>query len=257
MAELKGDTPQLVREQFAAVARNYAVSKVHAQGEDLPVILQLALLSGQERVLDAGCGPGPVTLKLAPHTKTVTSVDFTPSMLGVAKESVAAQNLLNVEFQLSSLEDFAAPAASFDRIVTRYSAHHWPDPLKVLHRFRKTISPGGFLLLCDVMASEIPVLDTFLQAVEILRDPSHVRDHTAQQWQAMCRSAGFKSEIVYRWPLRLEFGSWVERMATPIERIKALHQLFEGAGADVKTEFDVAADYSFTVPCAILRADPV
>ena len=256
MAELKANTPQLVREQFAAVARNYAVSKVHAQGEDLPVILQLAQLSGQERVLDAGCGPGPVTLKLAPHAKTVTSVDFTPSMLGVARESAAAQNLSNVEFQLSNLEDFAAPAASFDRIVTRYSAHHWPDPLKVLQRFRKTICPDGFLLLCDVMASEIPVLDTFLQAVEILRDPSHVRDHTAPQWQAMCRSAGFKSEIVYRWPLRLEFGLWVERMATPVARIRTLHQLFEGAGADVKTAFDVAADYSFTVPCGILRADP-
>ena len=256
MAELKANTPQLVREQFAAVARNYAVSKVHAQGEDLPVILQLAQLSGQERVLDAGCGPGPVTLKLAPHAKTVTSVDFTPSMLGVARESAAAQNLSNVEFQLSNLEDFEAPAASFDRIVTRYSAHHWPDPLKVLHRFRKAISPDGFLLLCDVMASEIPVLDTFLQAVEILRDPSHVRDHTAPQWQAMCRSAGFKSEIVYRWPLRLEFGPWVQRMATPLERISALIHLFDGAGADVKAAFDVAADYSFTVSCGILRADP-
>ncbi len=256
MAEPKGNTPQLVREQFAVVARNYAVSKVHAQGEDLPVILQLAQLSGQEALLDAGCGPGPVTLKLAPQARTVTSVDFAPSMLEVAKESVAAQNLSNVEFQLSSLEDFEAPTASYDRIVTRYSAHHWPDPLKVLHRFRKTIKPAGFLLLCDVMASEIPVLDTFLQAVEILRDPSHVRDHTASQWQAMCRSAGFKSEILHSWPLRLEFGPWVERMATSFERIQALHQLFEGAGADVKTAFEVAADYSFTVPCGILRADP-
>ena len=36
MAEPKGNTPQLVREQFAVAARNYAVSKVHAQGEDLP-----------------------------------------------------------------------------------------------------------------------------------------------------------------------------------------------------------------------------
>ena len=96
MADIKGTTPQLVREQFAAVARNYAVSKVHAHGEDLPVLLQLAQLSGRETVLDAGCGPGPVTLQLAPHAGSVTSVDFTPSMLEVAKESAAAQNLTNV-----------------------------------------------------------------------------------------------------------------------------------------------------------------
>ena len=257
MADPDDSTLQLVREQFAAVARNYAVSKVHAQGEDLSVLLKLARLSGRETVLDAGCGPGPVTLQLAPHAGSVTAVDFTPSMLEVAQEAAAAQNLSNVEFQLGSLEDLDVPEAVFDRIVTRYSAHHWPNPHKVLRRFRRAIKPDGYLLLSDVMASEVPVLDTFLQAAEILRDPSHVRDHTALQWQEMCRSAGFRSQMVHRWPLRLEFRSWVERMATTSERIKALHQLFEGAGADVKTAFAIAADGSFTVPCGILRADPI
>ena len=257
MADPKGSTPQLVRAQFASVARNYAVSKVHAQGEDLPVLLKLALLSGRETVLDAGCGPGPVTLLLAPHAGYVTAVDFTPSMLEVAKETAAAQHLSNVEFQLGALEDFKAPEAAFDRIVTRFSAHHWPDPMKVLRRFREAVKPNGYLLLSDVMASEVPVLDTFLQAVEILRDPSHVRDHTLLQWQKMCQSAGFRAHAVHRWSLRLEFGPWVERMATTPERISALHQLFEDAGADVKAAFDVAADHSFTVPCRILHADPV
>ncbi len=257
MADRKGSTPQLVRAQFAAVAHNYAVSQVHAHGEDLPALLQLALLSGQETVLDAGCGPGPVTFLLAPHAGSVTSVDFAPTMLEVAKETAAARNLFNVEFQLSGLEDFKAPAAAFDRIVTRYSAHHWPDPVKVLCRFREAIKPNGYLLLSDVMAPEAPVLDTFLQAVEMLRDPSHVRDHTSEQWQRMCWSAGFKSHVVHRWSLRLEFGPWVDRMATTPERINALHQLFEGAGADVRAAFDIAADHSFTVPCRTLRADPV
>jgi len=257
MADCTGSTPQRVREQFAAVARNYAVSKVHAQGEDLPVLLQLALLSGREAVLDAGCGPGPVTLLLAPHAESVTSVDFTPSMLAVAQETVTARNLSNVEFQLNDLKDLAAPEAAFDRIVTRYSAHHWPEPMQVLRRFREVVKPDGYLLLSDVMASEVPVLDTFLQAIELLRDPAHVRDHTSPQWQEMCRAAGFGAQVVHRWSLRLEFGPWVARMATPPARINALHQLFDSAGADVRTAFDVAADYSFTVPCCILRADPV
>ncbi len=257
MADLQDTTGQLVREQFAAVARNYAVSKVHSQGEDLPMLLKLAQLSGQETVLDAGCGPGPVTLQLAPYAGSVTAVDFTPSMLEVAQEAAAARNLFNVEFQLGNLEDLDPPKTVFDRIVTRYSAHHWPNPHKVLRSFRRALKPDGYLLLSDVMASEAPVLDTFLQAAEILRDPSHVRDHTAPQWQEMCRSAGFRSQMVHHWSLRLEFGPWVKRMATAPARIDALHQLFEGAGTDVKTAFDVAADHSFTVPCCILRADPI
>ncbi len=246
-----------MRAQFAAVARNYAVSQVHAHGKDLPVLLQLALLSGRETVLDAGCGPGPVTLLLAPHARSVTAVDFTLSMLEVAQEATAARNLSNVEFQLSGLEDFAATESTFDRIITRYSGHHRLDPVKVLRRFRKVIKPPRHLLIADVMPSEAPVLDTFLQAAEILRDPSHVRDHPARQWQRMCQSTGFRAHTVHRWQLRLEFGPWVERMATPPARIQALHQLFAGAGTAVKTAFDIAADYSFTVPCRILRAEPV
>ena len=257
MSEHRDSTPRLIQSQFGAVARNYATSKVHAQGEDLPVLLELARLTGREDVLDAGCGPGPVTLLLAPHAETVTAIDFTSAMLDIARETAAARKLTNVSFQLNGLEDFHAADATFDRIVTRYSAHHWPDPQKVLRRFREVIRPDGYLLLSDVMASEVPVLDTFLQAAEILRDPSHVRDHSASQWQEMCQAAGFASRIVHSWPLRLQFQTWVDRMATTPARIEALHQLFDGAGVDVRAAFEVAADFSFTVPCGILRADPV
>ena len=257
MSNPNDSTPQLIQSQFGAVARNYATSKVHAQGEDLPVLLDLARLTGQEYVLDAGCGPGPVTLLMAPQARAVTAIDFTSAMLDIARESAAARQLDNVSFQLNGLEDFHAPDAAFDRVVTRFSAHHWPDPLKVLSRFREVVGPDGYLLHSDVMASEVPVLDTFLQAAEILRDPSHVRDHTSRQWQEMCRAAGFEPRMVHSWPLRLEFGPWVKRMATTPARIAALHQLFNGAGADVRAAFDVGADCSFTVPCGILRADPV
>lgn len=254
---LRDSTPHLIQSQFGAVARNYATSKVHAQGEDLPVLLELARLTGREDVLDAGCGPGPVTLLLAPHAATVTAIDFTSAMLDIARESVVARELTNVSFQLNGLEDFQAPEAAYDRIVTRYSAHHWPDPGKVLRRFREVIRPDGYLLLSDVMAWEVPLLDTFLQAAEILRDPSHVRDHSETQWQEMCRAEGFAPRMVHAWSLRLEFQTWVERMATSPGRIEALRQLFGGAGTDVRDAFEVAADCSFTVPCGILRADPV
>lgn len=257
MADSTTSTPRLIQEQFGAVARNYAVSKVHAHGEDLPVLRDLARLTGREAVLDAGCGPGPVTQLLAPLAARVTAVDFTEAMLSVAREAAAARQLSNVDFQLGGLEDFESPAAAFDRVVTRYSAHHWPDPLQVLRRFREVIRPDGFVLLSDVMASPLPVLDTFLQAAEMLRDPSHVRDHSMSQWLDMCRQAGFAGKIVHRWPLRLEFEPWVQRMATSPERIRALHLLFDGAGADVRAAFAVSEDYSFTVPCGILQAQPI
>ena len=66
MSELRDSTPRLIQSQFGAVARNYAASKVHAQGEDLPVLLDLARLTGREDVLDAGCGTGTCNTPFGP-----------------------------------------------------------------------------------------------------------------------------------------------------------------------------------------------
>ena len=45
--------------------------------------------------------------------------------------------------------------------------------------------------MIDSAGSETPLLDTHLQAVEILRDPSHIRNYSVQEWLALFREAGF------------------------------------------------------------------
>ena len=250
------DTQRRVHAQFSSVAAHYAQSQVHAQGQDLPAILRLAQLTGQESVLDAGCGPGPVAMTLAPAARTVTAVDFSAAMLDVAQAAAHRRGLRNIQFRRRALEDLAGGGERFDRIVTRYSAHHWPQPERVLRTFRSLIAPDGLVLLCDVMASETPVLDTFLNAIEILRDPSHVRDHAPSQWMRMLTEAGFVPAIAHEWALRLEFEPWIARMETAPARVQALKLLFDGAGADVRAAFKVEADYTFTVPGVVVSARP-
>lgn len=250
-------TSHLVHERFSSVADHYAHSKVHAQGDDLPALLRTAGLTGRETVLDAGCGPGPVTLKLAPDADQVTAVDFSQAMLDVARREVRARDLENVRFERSDIETMPFASASFDRVVSRYSAHHWPRPVAVLREFRRLVKSDGWIVLCDTMAPPEPVLDTFMNALEVLRDPSHVRDHSIAQWMSMFAEADLKPEVAFTWDLRLEFTPWVTRMETPAERITAIQSLFDGAGADVRRAFRQEADYTFTVPGVILRGTPV
>ena len=251
-----GTTRHMVHDQFSAVAANYARSKVHAQGKDLTALARIAQLTGQESVLDAGCGPGPVAMKLAPEAGSVTAVDFSETMLQVARTEAAARGLTQIRFQRSDLEAVPFPDASFDRVVSRYSAHHWLTPHAVLQEFRRLVNVSGHLVLCDVMAPEEPVLDTFLNALELLRDPSHVRDHSTSQWQGMLETAGFEPRVAFTWDLRLEFGPWVQRIATSTARIAALKRLWDDAGADVRAAFQLEEDYTFTVPGAILAGRP-
>ena len=69
------------------------------------------------------------------------------------------------------------------------------------------------MLMIDTAGGDTPLMDTHLQAVEILRDPSHIRDYTAQQWLTLLREAGFTSvSFEKQWPLPIEFSSWISRM---------------------------------------------
>ena len=103
------------------------------------------------------------------------------------------------------------PARGFDLVVTRYSAHHWLRPQRALAEFRRLLKDDGVFVISDIMAREDYAQDTFLQTIELLRDPSHVRDYRISEWRSMLSAAGFSSELLLRFDLRLGFETWVKR----------------------------------------------
>ena len=139
-------------------------------------------------------------------------------------------------------------------MVSRYSAHHWPHPEAALAEFRRLLRQDGAFLLADIVSYPDFTLDTTLQALELLRDPSHVRDHTEAGWLALLTAAGFAAEVVYRWPVRLDFATWVERMATPPATVAVIRWLLDGAPTEVRTALAVEPDHSFTIQGALFRA---
>ncbi|NJN82055.1 MAG: class I SAM-dependent methyltransferase [Caldilineaceae bacterium] len=254
----KSDIKDSVRHQFGQVAANYRTSQVHAQGADLEKMVLTAQLTGDERVLDAGCGAGHTALAFAPHVREVIAVDFTEAMLEQGRGLAEARGLTNVEFRLGDVEQLPFEDASFDVVVSRYSAHHWPNPQNALREFKRVLRSGenirGQLLLADIVSFDDFTLDTFFQTVELLRDPSHVRDHTATQWLNMFNIVGLQAEVAYRWDVWLDFASWVERMATPPLAVEMIQALFDGAPDSVRQVFRVEPDYSFTIPGALIRS---
>lgn len=243
-----------VARQFSQVAENYRTSAVHALGEDLAQMVAAAQLTGREQVLDAGSGAGHTALAFAPHVAQVTSVDLATAMLAQGERLAAERGIGNVLFRQGDVEALPFADGAFDLVVSRYSAHHWPQPARAVAEFRRLLRPGGQLLLADIVSLEDFTYDTHLQALELLRDPSHVRDHTAAAWQGMLAAAGFQAEVIFTWALRLDFGSWVQRMATPPDAVAMLRRLLDGAPAEVRAALAVEADHSFTIPGALLSA---
>lgn len=258
MTTSKQDIKQHVQSQFGNVAANYRTSTVHATGEDLRLLVEHARMTADAIVLDAGCGAGHTAMAFAPHVQQVTAYDFTPSMLEQVQELAKERGISNVITQEGDVESLPFEDDTFDIVATRYSAHHWLHPENALAEFKRVLKPQGTFVISDIMASADYAQDTFLQTLELLRDPSHVRDYSIAEWGRMMAEAGFASEVVYTFNLVLNFATWTTRMATPTQHRDMIKTLFNGASDDIKQGFQLPEsitgdDFDFTIPGAVMR----
>lgn len=246
--DLKG----AVQEQFGRVAASYRTSAVHAKGEDLPAMVEAAELQGHERVLDAGCGAGHTAATFAPHATEVVALDFTDTMLRQVEILAADRGLANITTRLGDVEKIPYANSCFDLVVSRYSAHHWARPGTAMEEIRRVLRPGGKFILSDVVGFDEPVCDTYLNAVEVLRDPSHVRDYTPLEWSGLFVSAGFSFEIFLPYRIFLQFQEWTERMLTPESNRVAIQALYGAAPKEVREALGVT-DEGHYFTCAVMR----
>ena len=244
-----------VEKQFAAVAANYASHPVMTSGRELGLMVELGVRSGAERVLDLGCGAGHTALAFAPRVAEVVAVDLAEAMLAQGSRLARERGIENIDFRIGDVERLALPDASFDVVTSRFSAHHYPAPERALAEVVRLLRPGGTFLLADSVAPEAPGCDTFLNAIEVLRDPSHVRDHRVSEWKALFAAAGMTPALRLRWAIELDFDSWVERIGTPDPEIGALRRMFDRAPAEVRQALAIGSrgPYDFSMPLALLQ----
>lgn len=244
----------VVASQFGPTASAYLTSAVHAQGADLATLRELAASLDRPRVLDLGCGAGHASFAVAPGAASVTAFDLSPEMLAVVGAAAQQRGLHNVATERGNAASLPFADAAFDMVVTRFSAHHWLDVPAALREVKRVLTPDGLAVVIDITAPEAPLHDTTLQAVELLRDGSHVRDYRPSEWEAMLAATGFHAERAGDWKLQMVFDEWTARMRTPAERVAAIRSLFASAPDETRKYFDVRDDCSFTIDSTMFKA---
>ena len=118
---------ELVQGRFGTQAAAYLSSATHAQGPEFALLQESLGGLTQPNVLDLGCGAGHVTYHVAPLAGEVVACDPSPQMLAVVAKTAVARELGNVRTAQGQAEALPFADASFDRVFSRYSAHHWGD----------------------------------------------------------------------------------------------------------------------------------
>ncbi|WP_434636290.1 class I SAM-dependent methyltransferase [Klebsiella sp. I138] len=243
-----------VEKQFGSQASAYLTSAVHASGRDLQRLAARLADFPDAHVLDMGCGAGHASFTAAGQVAKVTAYDLSSQMLEVVVQAARDKGLSNIATQQGYAETLPFTDASFDVVISRYSAHHWHDVGQALREVKRVLKPGGVMIIMDVMSPGHPVRDIWLQTVEALRDTSHVRNYSSGEWLALANEAGLAVHHLLTDRLPLEFASWVARMRTPAPLVEAIRLYQESASAEIKAYFSLQQDGSFTSDTIMFEA---
>ncbi|MFG0430499.1 class I SAM-dependent methyltransferase [Serratia liquefaciens] len=243
-----------VDRQFGEQASAYLTSAVHAQGKDLQRLAQLLEPYPDARLLDLGCGAGHASFSAAAKVAQVVAYDLSAQMLAVVSQAAVEKGFNNIQMQQGVAESLPFEDASFDLVISRYSAHHWHDVGQALREVRRVLKPGGRAIFMDVVSPGHPLLDIYLQTVEVLRDTSHVRNYAPGEWLGLLTESGLLVREVTSDRLYLEFSSWVARMRTPEHFVTAIRALQQGVSEEVLQHFAIQPDGSFTSDIMMFEA---
>lgn len=243
---------EVVAQSFGSNAQAYLQSAVHSAGDDLKRAAQIVSALPDARAVDLGCGAGHLTYAVAPFAKSVIAYDLSPEMLSVVHGEAEHRGLKNIQTECGSTEDLPFSDGSVDAVISRYSAHHWRDVRKAMREVSRILRPGGIVCFIDVVGGSEPLFDTYIQALELLRDPSHVRDYTEAEWIAFCSKAGIDAAIDNRWRLPIQFSAWIERIGTPSSHVAAIRALWSTAPVEVREHYGLQADLSFELDALML-----
>jgi len=231
--------PTRIQAEFTRQAETLAAAAVFTDTDVLARILAQVAPSQAMTVLDVGCGPGILAAALAPWAGKVVGLDVTPKMVESARARCRTAGLTNVHCALGQAETLPFAEGTFAAVVTRATLHHVPEPGKVLREMARVVRGGGRVVVADISASEDPAAAAVHNALEVLRDPSHVRMLSASELQREIQAAGLRVLTTSAWDMSRTFEEWMQITNAP-ERAGPLCTLMRAlANAGVRAGIDL------------------
>lgn len=241
---------QRVQSEFTRQAESFAASPTLNAPEVTETIAAALGEARRGRVLDLACGPGIVAAALGAEARRVVAFDLTGRTLEVARERCKASGRDIYSFTRGLAEQLPFASGCFDGIALRLAIHHFEDPALVLREAARVCRPGGTLAVLDLLSVADPDEAALHNALERLRDPSHVRMLAEEELRREIEAAGFEvTEAGSRTRAR-DYDEWAAIIADPVRmeslRVVMQHLARRGANAGIElAEREGAIQFSY------------
>jgi ubiquinone/menaquinone biosynthesis C-methylase UbiE len=246
-----------VQEEFSHQSEHMARSSAFQTADNVQRIVKGLGPPPLGRILDLACGPGILSAAVAPLANEVVGLDITPKMVDLAARRLSRSGHTNAKFKVGVVEDIPFETGSFDGAVTRLSFHHFPDLDTPLAEIRRVLQPHGRLVVADITSSTSAGKAILHNALESLRDPTHVRFLSQREMTDVILDAGFEIINTETWEQQRDFREWAEIVNDPV-RTEPLHEVMRAlARADVDAGIElreVGGEIHFTHTWVLVAA---
>jgi SAM-dependent methyltransferase len=181
-----------VTDVWSQRADAFRESPTHREGPDLDLLVEWCEPGHDVKVLDVATGGGHVARRLREEGCTVVTVDPAP---GMQADVVAPA------------EELPFADGSFDVVACRIAAHHFHDIRRAVAKMAR-VSNRLLVVEDNVFRGE------HVEEAERLRDPSHVRCYSEDEWREMVTAVGLEVEQVEHFARRQSFDAWLARIDT-------------------------------------------
>jgi SAM-dependent methyltransferase len=188
-------------------------------------LIARAGFGAEDRVIDAGCGPGLVAeAVLEGSARKVLGIDLSPGMVDRARKRCERFGD-KAEFRVGSIYD---DAGTFDGAISRFVLHHVEDPARFVRRLAELVRPGGVVAICDHVADPDPAARAWHQEIELLRDTTHTANLPPGAIVDLFMAAGLEDLSLTEEVFCLDFDEWFDRGTPAVGKDECRKRLLSG-----------------------------
>jgi ubiquinone/menaquinone biosynthesis C-methylase UbiE/glutathione S-transferase len=193
--------------------------------------------------LDVGTGDGHTAIYLAEKGLYVTACDTSPAVLEKAA-ALAKEKKVSINFQQHGSDNLPYADNALGLIISRMEARRFPAHETFVREAARTLKTYGYLVLIDYTVPDDHIeANHWMNQLEKLRDPSHVRFVPPNQWKLWCQHYGLTVTKSVIETVKMHDLNWYFNMVnTPPENRKKALEMLGKAPTPVRELFKIGQE---------------